>query len=151
MQDTIKRQAIQADYNGLVSSIKATKSSTNPHFKNKYAPLDAWLDEIHKYVGLFNFILTECYRVMNTSDDGLVTVHAATLIHVSGVTFTSEYPVGQLDKPQAMGSASTYARRYNLQCLLTCTGEDDDDAEVAQATPPAVRERVPMTNRKRIA
>jgi len=92
--------------------------------------------------------MTEGYRVMDTTTDGLVTIHVAKLIHVSGVQYTSEYPVGQLDKPQAMGSASTYARRYNLQCLLTCTGEDDDDAETAQAaSTPAKRERVPMSNR----
>jgi ERF superfamily len=149
VQDMLKRQAIQQDFNDLVRSVKATKSSTNPHFKNKYAPLDAWLEEIHKWVGEFNFILSECYRVMDTANDGLVTIHSATLVHISGVTFSSEYPVGQLDKPQAMGSASTYARRYNIQCLLTCTGEDDDDGEVAQAQPTTqpTRERVPMAPR----
>jgi ERF superfamily len=120
------------DYNGLVSGVKALKSSTNPHFKNKFAPLDVWLDEAHRLCTLHNFILLEGMNTRELNGD-LYVVHTATLLHTQGFKQTSEYFVTYADKPQAMGASVTYARRYNIQTLLTCTGEDDDDGNTAQA------------------
>jgi hypothetical protein len=81
-------------------------------------------------------------------------IHTCELRHVaSGIVQESQYLCSEVDKPQAMGSALTYARRYNIQTLLTCTGEDDDDGNIAQATPAnkTERTRVPMGSRGRIA
>ena len=121
------------DWNSLVATVRATKSSTNPHFKNKFAPLDVWLEEIHRLANLHNFIFLESMatRVSETGD--IYMVHTCTLLHQQGFRQQSDYLVGLLDKAQAMGSNTTYARRYNIQVLLTCTGEDDDDGNIAQA------------------
>jgi hypothetical protein len=37
------------------------------------------------------------------------------------------------DKPQAMGSARTYARRYEWSSIIGMTSEEDDDANAAEA------------------
>jgi hypothetical protein len=121
-----------ADYNNFVSSIKATKSSTNPHFKNRFAPLDVWLDEVHRLAGVNNFIMLESMSTETTDGGDIYMLHTATIMHQQGFTQKSTYLVGLLDKPQAMGASVTYARRYNVQVLLTCTGEDDDDGNIAQ-------------------
>jgi hypothetical protein len=120
------------DYNNLVSGVKAIKSSVNPHFKNKFAPLDVWLDEAHRLCSLHNFVLLEGMSTRDINGD-LYVVHTATLLHAQGFKQSSEYFVTYADKPQAMGAAVTYARRYNIQTLLTCTGEDDDDGNLAQS------------------
>lgn len=122
------------DYNNLVNSITALKSSTNPHFKNKFAPLDVWLDEVHRLAPLNNFILLEKFDTRETATGELYVVHTATLLHQQGFKQESTYLVGVLDKPQHMGAAATYARRYNIQAVLTGTGEDDDDGNIAQTS-----------------
>lgn len=140
---------VLTDYNNLITQVKAVKSSTNPHFKNRFAPLDAWLDEVHRLAGPNNFMFTECVRVATSGDD-IYQLHRAQLEHTSGRIWYSEYFISLIDKPQAMGSACTYARRYNIQTLLTCTGEDDDDGNVAQSVTTETR-TVQMSSRKKLA
>jgi hypothetical protein len=142
--------SVVKDYNAFTAAINATKSSTNPHFKNKFAPLDSWLSEIHKHAAANNFMVTESMLPTRGNDDQLYQSHTCELTHVSGWSLTSTYIVCSVDeKPQAMGAATTYARRYNLQVLLNCTGEDDDDGTQAQATITA--DRTPVAMKRRVA
>lgn len=53
------------------------------------------------------------------------------LIHESGQTLGSVYPLPEIADSQAMGSAITYARRYSLCALLGIAAEDDEDGEAA--------------------
>lgn len=136
-----------ADYNNFVTQVKAIKSSTNPHFKNKFAPLDTWLDEVHRLAGPNHLMFSESIKVATSGDD-IYQVHRAELEHESGRVWASEYFISLIDKPQAMGAACTYARRYNIQTLLTCTGEDDDDGNNAQAVTTEPRTTLSMTRKK---
>jgi hypothetical protein len=54
------------------------------------------------------------------------------LLHSSGQWIESLYPLGTFARPQEMGSAITYARRYTLTSLLGIAAEDDDDGNAAQ-------------------
>lgn len=136
------------DWNNLVSEVKAVKSATNPHFKNKFAPLDTWLDEVHRLCKTYGFMFTERVRV-DVNNDDIYQIHIAEITHIeSGLAHNSEYFVSLIDKPQSMGGALTYARRYNIQCLLTCTGEDDDDAQSVNNT---VNTTTVSMTRKKIA
>jgi len=139
-----------ADYNTLVNSITALKSSTNPHFKNRFAPLDAWLDEVHRLCPLNNFILLEKFDTRESTTGEMYVTHTATLLHQQGFKQESTYLVSVLDKPQQMGAAATYARRYNIQTLLTGTGEDDDDGNIAQ-TSTVTDTRTPITMKRKLA
>lgn len=62
--------------------------------------------------------------------DGVLGVRT-TLLHASGESVSEVLPIGQVDDPQALGSAITYARRYALIALLGLATEDDDDAQAA--------------------
>jgi len=55
------------------------------------------------------------------------------LLHSSGQSIESTYPLREYDRPQEMGSALTYARRYSLTALLGIAAEEDDDGAAAQA------------------
>lgn len=54
------------------------------------------------------------------------------LVHSSGEWIESEYRLAEYERPQDMGSAITYARRYALTALLGIAAEEDDDGARAQ-------------------
>lgn len=140
----------QQDFNALVSAIKVVKSSVNPHYKNAYAPLDAWLDAAHELLPKYNFSLAERTSYLNC-EHGLYLLHELELSHESGKGIHSVYPVCCVDeKPQAIGSALTYARRYHIQLILNATGETDDDGNQAQAQVTAVK-REPVAMKRKLS
>jgi hypothetical protein len=105
----------------------APLNKINPHFKNKYADLaairDATLPALNKH-GLSIWQGTEM------SADGFFLI--TRLIHKSGQSLASVYPLPlATDKPQMIGSALTYARRYAWAAACGITADDDDDAETA--------------------
>lgn len=111
------------------------KSKTNPHFKSQYVDLSDGLA-----------VVRECYSkqglcfIQGTSvtESGMIVLHTR-IAHKSGQWVESDYPVSGLARPQEMGSAMTYARRYALFPMVGVAGEDDDDGNAAQAAenPPA--------------
>lgn len=62
--------------------------------------------------------------------------------HVSGQFKRGQYPLNAQARPQEIGSAITYARRYILCGLTGLVAEDDDDA--AAAKPAEDMDRSPM-------
>jgi hypothetical protein len=66
------------------------------------------------------------------SETGLHMTLETRLMHASGEWMRCTYPLATAAKPQEMGSALTYARRYSLTGLLGIATEEDDDADVAQ-------------------
>jgi len=110
------------------SSMKAAAfNKTNPHFKNKYADLAAVLDAIRLPLATNKLALTQTTEVR---DGGFVLV--TTLRHASGQWVASEYPLPQTARPQELGSALTYARRYSLSAIACIAADEDDDAEGAR-------------------
>lgn len=53
-------------------------------------------------------------------------------IHSSGQWIDSTYPITMSDRPQDVGSAITYGRRYCLSSMCGLASEEDDDGNVAQ-------------------
>lgn len=109
----------------------AHKSSTNPHYKSKYADLsEVW--ETWREVGpKHGFSLMQSTKTLDNGTPALVTI----LLHESGDMVTGEYPlIPSKQDPQGYGSAMTYARRY---CLAAMVGivQDDDDANAASEKP----------------
>lgn len=137
------------DLSNLISEVKVAKTAVNPHFKNAYAPLDAWLDAVHTLCPKHNFVVFESTEYLDSAN-GLYLVHKIELNHIpTNAVYSSRYPVCCVDeKPQAIGSALTYARRYHFQCVLNATGETDDDGTQAQAmsTP-----RTPVAMKRKLA
>lgn len=100
---------------------------TNPHFKSKYASLASVVETIRKPLADNDLSYTQTTEIR---DGALILV--TTLRHSSGETVLSEYPLPAMSKPQELGSALTYARRYSLSALVCIAADDDDDAEGAR-------------------
>jgi len=101
----------------------ATKGSSNPFFKSKYADL--------------NSIREACMPALHNHGISVLqpTVHIegknfikTILLHESGETFEglTEIIYSKQNDAQSQGSGITYARRYGLQSLLNIGAEDDD-------------------------
>ncbi|ABR91440.1 Hypothetical protein mma_2226 [Janthinobacterium sp. Marseille] len=105
----------------------ASKDSTNPHFKNKYADLPAVVEAIKEALNNAGivFIQTPSPSTANTLE--LTT----RLMHESGewLEDTATIPLPKND-PQGYGSALTYGRRYAL-AAITGLYQDDDDGNGA--------------------
>jgi hypothetical protein len=105
----------------------ATMNKINPHFKSKYADLASVLDAIRVPLSTHGLATMQ---TMECRDDSLFLV--TMLAHSSGQWLSSEYPLPATARPQEMGSALTYARRYSLAALICNSADEDDDAENAE-------------------
>lgn len=105
-----------------ISNVK--KTSTNPHFKSKYAPLDEIIEATEEHLNKNGLYLFNDIRSDGAQE---ITVSAA-LYHVSGEWIETEGVRIRLvkDDAQGVGSAITYGRRYTVQSLLGIASEDDD-------------------------
>lgn len=99
----------------------------NPHFKNRYASLAATIDAIRTPLADNGLSITQTTHVR---DGAFVLI--TTLRHASGQWVASEYPLPIAAKPQELGSALTYARRYSVAAIASIAADDDDDAEGAR-------------------
>ena len=101
----------------------ALKSSTNPHFKSKYADLSACVEAVVDSLNANGIFLNQ----QTTESDSGVIVETV-FIHESG----EELKCGKLhvpaskNDPQGYGSALTYARRYSLMAACGIAPEADD-------------------------
>lgn len=101
----------------------ALKTSTNPHFKSKYADLAGCLEAINE--ALLNngiAVYQETYEDMTG-----VTVETV-FLHESGESLRGgklHVPASKQDS-QGFGSALSYARRYSIMAAAGIAAEDDD-------------------------
>ena len=111
----------------------ALKTSTNPHFKSRYADLAACVEAVIDALNANGIALMQ----RTHPDDTGVTVETI-LLHESGEQISSgtlHVPAAKAD-PQGYGSALTYARRYSLMAACGIAPEDDD-GNAASKKPPA--------------
>lgn len=97
------------------------KTANNPFFKSKYADLPAILEVVEPA------LLNEGIVILQPIKEGKV----FTIITDGDTSLESSVEIGGFNKPQELGSAITYYRRYTLQSLL-CIAADDDDGNMAQ-------------------
>jgi len=101
----------------------ALKSSTNPHFKSKYADLSACVEAVIDALNNNGIGMTQkLYE--NATGVSVETI----FLHESGETLECgvlHVPASKQD-PQGYGSALTYARRYSLMSACGIAPEDDD-------------------------
>ena len=101
----------------------ALKTSTNPHFRSRYADLSACVEAVIDSLNNNGIGLIQTTHECETG----VTVETL-LVHESGQTITSgrlHVPASKQDA-QGYGSALTYARRYSLMAICGIAPEDDD-------------------------
>lgn len=109
----------------------AAKKATNPHFKSKYANLEAVIDASRDTLTKHGLTVLQG---PGSCSHGCVAV-TTRIVHASGewIESTLEIPLGKAD-PQGTGSAISYARRYSLMAMLNMPAVDDD-GEAAQRRP----------------
>jgi len=114
----------------------ALKSSTNPHFRNRYADLAACVEAV----------------IDGLNDNGIALVQK-TFEHMDGVVVETVFihesgemlEGGRLFVPaskgdaQGFGSALTYARRYSLMAACGIAPEDDDGNAAAKHKKPETK------------
>lgn len=106
----------------------AVLNKVNPHFGSKYADLARIRDTVTPSLSKHGISVIQ---FTSATDAGFYLV--TRLLHESGDYIDSVYPMdANTLKPQAMGSAMTYARRYCLAAICNIAAEEDDDGEAAQ-------------------
>lgn len=119
-----------------VGSVK--KSATNPHFKAKYADLEAVMDACHEALKANGLGVWQ-----SISEDGKSLV--TRLYHESAQWIEGYTPliVGKNDM-QGLGSAYTYARRYGLMSAMGIAPEDDDGNAAAKSPAEPAKPKQPI-------
>ena len=102
--------------------------SANPHFRSKFASLAAVRNAV---LPCLNRHGLSVIQVIESKDGGVGC--GAILLHASGQRLDIPSFVVPMkgNGPQDACSASTYARRYQLQAMAGVVGDEDDDGEAA--------------------
>jgi len=109
----------------------ALKTSTNPHFKSKYADLSNCIEAVIEALNANGIGLMQ--RTYESKDGVMV---ETVFVHESGEVMECgllHVPAGKQD-PQGYGSALTYARRYSLLAATGLAPEDDDGNSASRRT-----------------
>jgi hypothetical protein len=109
----------------------ASKNSSNPHFRSKYADLAEIINTVRPVFAKHGLAVLQSPSYA----DGLVSV-TTLLTHKSGqwIKDTASAPASKLDA-QGVGSAVTYLRRYSLAAFAGIAQEDDDGNAASQRKP----------------
>jgi predicted RecA/RadA family phage recombinase len=113
----------------------ALKTSSNPHFKSRYADLSACVEAVIDALNAEGIALVQRQH----PSDGGVAVETL-FVHESGEVFSSgilHMPATKQDA-QGYGSALTYARRYSLMAAAGIAPEDDDGNAASKPKPRAI-------------
>lgn len=105
------------------------KDAKNPFFKSEYVPLENVAEAITQTATKYGLAFSQ---YATTTESGNVSV-GTIVFHESGEYI--EYPPLILKpentKPQSIGSATTYAKRYALSAIFGITSDKDDDGNKA--------------------
>lgn len=113
----------------------ALKTSSNPHFKSRYADLAACVEAVIEALNNNGIALVQR---TDLCEDGVIV--ETTFIHESGETLSAgklHLPASKQDA-QGYGSALTYARRYSLMAACGIAPEDDDGNAATASAPQRV-------------
>lgn len=110
----------------------AALNKINPHFKSKYADLAGIRDATIPHLAKNGLSVAQ-----GTELDGERLLVVTRMMHKSGQWIESRFPIA-IAAPQQMGSAYTYAKRYSLSAMCGIAADEDDDANAAPETKPAM-------------
>ncbi len=125
----------------------AGKSADNPFFKSKYADLAAVVESARAPLASNGLAVIQLAETKG--HEGKVAVGLTTILaHSSGEWISSRIWMLPADsKPQSVGSALTYARRYGFAAIVgvVAVGEDDDGNAASGNSAKAVMADKPKT------
>ena len=110
------------------------RNCVNPFFKSKYADLAACRAAVKGPLSRHGLSIVQGPTIIPNGDTMLLGL-TTRLLHKSGQWIETECgcPAGDA-KPQSLGSAITYLRRYCLCAMTNLAADDDDDGNHAQQT-----------------
>lgn len=119
---------------------KAAMSSTNPHFKSKYADLESLWDACKPHLVGNGLSVVQ----LPSAEGGQYFVETI-LLHSSGEWLSGRCFIqpNKLD-PHGIMSSYTYARRGGLQAMVGLCGDSDDDGNSAMNFSTPSRTTTPM-------
>jgi len=112
----------------------AEKDKVNPHFKSRYASLNALQLATRPVLSKHGLAISQ---TLAQTDGGLLL--ETRLMHESGDVLVSEFPVPIDGNIQKMGSYLTYAKRYCWSAICGIDGGDDDDGNGAAEQKPQAK------------
>ena len=121
-------------------SVSAKKDGKNPHFRSNYSKLESVIEAVNQgnQFGLF-FTQEIDYVYVSHRDTKSEPIVVTTVRHENDEnTYVSKLPIilsnANMENPQKVGSAITYAKRYTLQAVYGLPSEDDDGNEASKPT-----------------
>jgi hypothetical protein len=120
------------------------KSSVNPFFKSKYAPLPEVMASATPILSKWGLAISQFIGVDEEGRDILTTY----LLHKSGQYISQDMRLhlGKDDTSQALGSSVTYARRYQILSVLGMVADEDDDGNASTQSSLQSVQRKPSNN-----
>ena len=119
-------------------AVTAKKDGKNPHFRSNYSKLESVIEAVNQgnQFGLF-FTQEIDYVYVSHRDTKSEPIVVTTVRHVNDdSTYVSKLPIilsdANMENPQKVGSAVTYAKRYTLQAVYGLPSEDDDGNEASK-------------------
>lgn len=109
-------------FQGAVDGVE--RDRTNPHFKSRYATLEAVRDTAVPELQKVGIVYMQSPGAVVDGNMSFTTL----LVHAESgewMKFTGDIPLGKKD-PQGAGSAITYMSRYSLMAALGLPAVDDD-------------------------
>ena len=121
-------------------SVTAKKDGKNPHFKSNYSKLESVIEAVNQGNQFGLFFTQEIDYVWTSHHDAKSEVVVVTTVRHENDenTYVSKLPIilsnANMENPQKVGSAITYAKRYTLQAVYGLPSEDDDGNEASKPT-----------------
>jgi len=123
-------------------AVTAKKDGKNPHFRSNYSTLESVIEAVKQGNQFGLFFTQEMTYDYVSNDDGsnvVVPVVSTKVMHEHDDTvIESKLPImlaqANMENPQKIGSAITYAKRYTLQAVYGLPSEDDDGNVASQPT-----------------
>ena len=109
------------------SGLTFKKTADNPFFHSKYLPLDELVG------GLLPTLKKQGLLITHSTHEKFVVTSVIDI--ESGELVSSAFPLQEGIDPQKIGSAITYARRYNIGQIFNIITDEDDDANASVASP----------------
>jgi hypothetical protein len=132
---TEKKTLAAAFAAALAEMPSPTLDKTNSAFgKFRYASIGSYLETCRPHLARFGLAMATDYEPM---PDGNLMCWTVIRDETGETLRLAPVPVKvDLVKPQATGSAMTYARRYSISAALGVVGDEDDDGNAASAPEP---------------
>jgi len=137
-----KNNFAKAFVKAQLEMVNASKDSTNPHFKSKYADLTSVREACVPFLNKYGIAVLQ--PIIQLEDKQYI---KTVLLHESGEEYSCLTEIIHAQNTaQAHGSGITYARRYGLQSLV-CIGADDDDGnEASKGEKPKTEKQIETIN-----